>query len=63
LIKREQDLVPTLIPSPNQLEFNHTSHTVKAIQDCPILGWGWVEWGGVGLARLHFWLQNADFDR
>ncbi len=25
------------------------------------LGWSWVEWGGVGLARLQFWLQNADF--
>ena len=25
------------------------------------LGWSWVEWGGVGLARLHFWLQKADF--
>jgi len=25
------------------------------------LGWTWVEWGGVGLARLHFWLQKADF--
>ncbi len=25
------------------------------------LGWNWLELGGVGLARLHFWLQNADF--
>ncbi len=24
-------------------------------------GWSWVEWGGVGLARLQFWLQKADF--
>ena len=25
------------------------------------LGWSWVELGGVGLARLQFWLRKADF--
>ena len=25
------------------------------------LGLSWMELGGVGLARLHFWLQSADF--
>ncbi len=25
------------------------------------LGWSWLEWGGVGLARLQFWLQKAHF--
>ncbi len=33
----------------------------RAIEIAAYLGWSWVEWGGVGLARLHFWLQNADF--
>ncbi len=32
-----------------------------AIKIVAYLGWSWVEWGGVGLARLQFWLQNADF--
>ena len=27
-------------------------------QDCRL---SWVELAGVGLARLQFWLQNADF--
>ncbi len=25
------------------------------IKITPYLGWSWVEWGGVGLARAHFW--------
>ena len=33
----------------------------RAIKITLYLGWSWVEWGGVGLARLHFWLQKADF--
>ncbi len=33
----------------------------KAIKIAAYLGWSWLEWGGVGLARLQFWLQNADF--
>ncbi len=32
-----------------------------AIKITLYLGWSWVEWVGVGLARLHFWLQKADF--
>ncbi len=32
-----------------------------AMEIAAYLGWSWVEWGGVGLARLQFWLQNADF--
>ncbi len=32
----------------------------KAIKITLYLGWSWLEWGGVGLARLQFWLQNAD---
>ncbi len=34
---------------------------VKGIKNTPYLGWSRLEWGGVGLARLHFWLQNAGF--
>ena len=34
----------------------------KVIKITLYLGWGWVEWGGVGLARLQYWLQKADFD-
>ena len=30
----------------------------KAIENAPYFGWSWLEWGGVGLARL----QNADFE-
>ncbi len=33
----------------------------KAIKITLYLGWSWLELAGVGLARLHFWLQNADF--
>ncbi len=33
----------------------------KAIKITLYFGWSWVEWGGVGLARLQFWLQNAGF--
>ena len=33
----------------------------RAIKIAAYLGWSWVEWGGVGLARLQFWLQKADF--
>ncbi len=33
----------------------------KAIKITFYLGWSWVEWGGVSLARLQFWLQNAGF--
>ncbi len=32
-----------------------------AIKITLYLGWGWVELGGVGLERLQFWLQKADF--
>ncbi len=32
-----------------------------AIKIAAFLGLSWVEWGGVGLARLQFWLQNAVF--
>ncbi len=32
----------------------------KAIKITLYLGLSWVEWGGVGLARLQFWLQKAD---
>jgi len=31
----------------------------KAIKITLYFGWSWVEWGGVGLARLQFWLQNT----
>ena len=34
---------------------------VKGIKITLYRGLSWVEWGGVGLARLHFWLQNAGF--
>ncbi len=33
----------------------------KAIKITLYLGWSWLGWGGVGLARLHFWLQKGGF--
>ena len=46
----------------NAVAFNAKSaEGEKAIKITLYLGWSWVEWGGVGLARLQFWLQNADF--
>ncbi len=33
----------------------------RAIKITLHLGWSGLELGGVGLARLQFWLQNADF--
>jgi len=31
------------------------------LESDPYLRWSWVELGGMGLARLQFWLQNAHF--
>ncbi len=50
-------------PHCNVVAFNAKSvGGEKAIKITLYLGWSWVEWGGVGLARLEFWLQKADFD-